>query len=98
MHYAGRPLFYCRKRGAGEDAVKRRKSLLTEPVLNDHIATQKNTISELRILSEDKTDNEQDENEGDVAKDPNLMSAQTAGEIGGISGEANKGRYISFLP
>lgn len=85
--------FFC-GRGC---AVRRRKSLLTEPVLSDHIATQKNTISELRILSEDKKDNDQDENEGDVAKDPNLMSAQTAGETGGITGEVNKGKCFPSL-
>ncbi|RAO66777.1 uncharacterized protein BHQ10_002789 [Talaromyces amestolkiae] len=52
-------------------------------------ATQKSTISPLKTLSKDESE-EQRDNGNQASKDPALTGPQTAGMTSGVSGEVDK--------
>lgn len=64
-------------------------------LLDMETANQKNTISELKILSRDDDESEQRDNN---SADPNLMAPQTAGMTSGVSGEVDKGMVQNSFP
>lgn len=62
-------------------------------------ATEKSTISPLKILSEDGAEEQRNSNNGEqAAKDPTLTGPQTAGMTSGVSGEVDKGTHPLAFP
>lgn len=74
---------------------------LTDWMVCCQTATQKSTISPLKILSKDEENNnnkEQRDNGEQAAKDPTLTGPQTAGMTSGVSGEVDKGIIPRSFP
>ncbi|KAF3403430.1 hypothetical protein DPV78_004605 [Talaromyces pinophilus] len=53
-------------------------------------ATQKSTISPLKVLSKDEPEEQRNNNGEQAARDPTLQGPQTAGMTSGVSGEVDK--------
>lgn len=60
-------------------------------------ATQKSTISPLKVLSKDEPEEQRNNNGEQAARDPTLTGPQTAGMTSGVSGEVDKGTLSPAL-